>query len=249
MRFLEAHTVKDRALIHPRYSDQLVRRTMAKFYGEFQVDSFRRQMKESRKIEELILKFASYATAVLKKEPTLAGEGWKHELNNQIAQFIKLLRECLRNVHHVSPELHARLDAYTSKLAPALAAQSQYTQSDSGYESSTSNHPPAISWRIADMPLVKVVAQLFKIPDGPMQDEVDKIRGEIVTEKVRLSNHINNSSSVQTLPRLPSRISRPASRTSTPEPPSPAVARTLPRTQHGTTGNRPRLPNFSNSWS
>ncbi|KAG2005892.1 hypothetical protein CC2G_002258 [Coprinopsis cinerea AmutBmut pab1-1] len=175
----------------PAYSDQLVRRTMARFYGEFQVDTFKRQMKENRKIEELILKFATYATTVLKKEPTLAAEGWKYELNNQIAQFIKLLRESLRNVHHVSPELLARLDTYTAKLAPALAAAQQYTQSDSGYESSTSrdsyyHQPPTISWNIADMPLVKVVGQLFKIPEHAMQQEVDRIRGQIVTDKAAL---------------------------------------------------------------
>lgn len=174
----------------PGYSDQLVRRTMAKFYGEFTLDTFRRQMKESRKIEELILKFASYATGVLRKEPTLAGDGWKLELNNQIAQFIKLLRECLRNVHHVSPELLQRLDTYTSKLAPALAAQSQYAQSDSGYESSstTTNQQPSISWNVADMPMVKIVAHLFKIPDSAIQNEVDRIRGQIVNEKAALTD-------------------------------------------------------------
>ena len=162
---------------------------MGKFYTEFTVDSFKRQMKESRKIEELILRFASNATGILKKEPTLAGEGWKLELNNQIAQFIKLLRECLRSVHHVSPELLSRLDAYTAKLAPALAAQSQSTQSDSGYESSASrdyhHHAPSISWNVADMPLVKVVARLFKIPDVSMQSEVDRVRSELALEKVR----------------------------------------------------------------
>ena len=70
----------------------------------------------TKKIEELILMFATHATGVLKKEPSLAGDGWKFELNNQIAQFIKLLRECLRNVNHVSQELLSRLDTYTAKL-------------------------------------------------------------------------------------------------------------------------------------
>ncbi|TFK24862.1 cytoplasm protein [Coprinopsis marcescibilis] len=176
----------------PAYSDQFVRRTMARFYGEFTDNSFKRQMKENRKIEELILKFATIATGVLKKEPTLAGDGWKIELNNQIAQFIKLLRECLRNVHHVSPELVARLDGYTAKLAPALAAAQQATsQSDSGYDSGTSRdsfQAPTISYNIADMPLVKVVAKLFKIPDHAIQTEVDRIRQQTVTEKAALKD-------------------------------------------------------------
>jgi len=177
-----------------RYSDQLVRRTMGKFYGQFMVDSFKRQMKENRKIEELILMFATHATSVLKKEPTLAGEGWKLELNNQIAQFIKLLRECLRNVSHVSPELTSRLDTYTAKLAPTLAlrgagAGSHY--SDSGYDSASTRGDrdsisvPSISHKVEDMHLVKIVASLFKLPENALQQEVDQVRGSVVTEKVR----------------------------------------------------------------
>ena len=54
-----------------RYSDQLTRRTMAVFYGQVKDETFRKQMKENRKIEELILMFATNATNVLKKEPTL----------------------------------------------------------------------------------------------------------------------------------------------------------------------------------
>lgn len=157
---------------------------MGKFYGQFMVDSFKRQMKDSRKIEELILMFATHATSVLKKEPTLAGDGWKLELNNQIAQFIKLLRECLRNVSHVSPELLGRLDTYTAKLAPAL--NQGYSHSDSGYDSGSVRGDPAPQVGVADMSLVKIVANLFKIPDQAVQAEVDKIRGSVVSEKVRI---------------------------------------------------------------
>ncbi|KAL0578062.1 hypothetical protein V5O48_003924 [Marasmius crinis-equi] len=132
------------------YSDQLVRRTMAKFYGQFMVDTFRRQMKENRKIEELILLFATQATGVLRKEPTLSGDMWKVELNKHIALFVKLLRECLRNLNHVSPELMSRLDVYSAKLAPAY--------SDSGYESSASrdrepSSSVSISGSVNDMEL------------------------------------------------------------------------------------------------
>ncbi|KAJ6478601.1 hypothetical protein C8R47DRAFT_983974 [Mycena vitilis] len=170
----------------PAYSDQLVRRTMAKFYGQFLVDSFKRQMKENRKIEELILMFATHATTVLKKEPTLAGDGWKLELNNQIAVFVKMLRECLRSVNHVSPELLSRLDTYTAKLAPSQ------TYSDSGYDSaSTSNREsisvPSVSGSVADMDLVRVVAALFRIPESEAQQEIDGLRS-ICTEKAALTD-------------------------------------------------------------
>ena len=160
---------------------------MAKFYGQFMVDSFKRQMKENRKIEELILMFATHATGVLKKEPSLAGDGWKFELNNQIAQFIKLLRECLRNVNHVSQELLSRLDTYTAKLAPTLNQGS--TNSDSGYDSASTSRDhsvtiPSTSANVADMPLVKTVAVLFKVPEHAIQAEVEQLRTQIVSEKV-----------------------------------------------------------------
>lgn len=166
------------------YSDQLTRRTMAVFYGQVKDETFRRQMKENRKIEELILMFATNATNVLKKEPSLAGDGWKVELNNHIAQFIRLLRECLRHISHVSPELTARLDMYTAKLAPA-----QQTYSDSGYDSaSTSNRDSVVSSRrismqVNDMPLVVTAAKLFKIPVNAIQKEIEDM-AKYCTEKV-----------------------------------------------------------------
>lgn len=167
---------------------------MAKFYGQFMVDTFKRQMKENRKIEELILMFATHATSVLKKEPSLAGDGWKLELNNQIAHFIRLLRECLRSVSHVSPELLSRLDTYTAKLAPTISASSKLvgsTHSDSGYDSTSTRgdrdssfSAPQAGADVASMTMVKIVARLFKIPEGAIEQEVDKIRGTLVTEKV-----------------------------------------------------------------
>ncbi|EKM52682.1 uncharacterized protein PHACADRAFT_261272 [Phanerochaete carnosa HHB-10118-sp] len=162
----------------PAYSDQLIRRTMAVFYGQVKDESFRRQMKENRKIEEMILMFATNATNVLRKEPTLAGDGWKVELNNHIAQFIKLLRECLKNVSHVSSELTARLDMYTAKLAPSIA-QTQ-THSDSGYDSSSTRDSMYVSSKrlstsVNDMPLVLTAAKLFKMQADEVQREIDEL--------------------------------------------------------------------------
>ncbi|KAA1475982.1 hypothetical protein DENSPDRAFT_784248 [Dentipellis sp. KUC8613] len=159
------------------YSDQLIRRTMAVFYGQFKVDSFKRQMKENRKIEELILMFATHATNILKKDPSLAGDGWKFELNNHIFQFVKLLQESLRTVSHVSPELTSRLDMYAAKLAPV-----SQTPSDSGYDSA-STHRDSVSSSVAgpstnvkDMPLVMTVSNLFQIRSDLLQREVEKLK-------------------------------------------------------------------------
>ena len=157
---------------------------MAVFYGQVKDETFRRQMKENRKIEELILMFATNATNVLKKEPTLAGDAWKMELNNHIGLFVRLLRDCLRHISHVSPELTARLDMYTAKLAPP-----QQSYSDSGYDSaSTSNRDSftaskQISTSISDMPLVQTASKLFKLSAGHVQKEIDDLM-KICSEKV-----------------------------------------------------------------
>ena len=185
MRLLSvSHRRIDSSYAAASYHDQLIRRTMAVFYGQVKDESFRRQMKENRKIEELILMFATNATNVLKKEPTLAGDGWKIELNNHIAQFIRLLRDCLRHVSHVSPELTARLDMYTAKLAPAQAAYS-----DSGYDSSSTSRDrdsissqKRISMSVRDMPLVQTAARLFKIPDTESQQQIEEM-SKYCTEK------------------------------------------------------------------
>ncbi|KZT68058.1 hypothetical protein DAEQUDRAFT_766639 [Daedalea quercina L-15889] len=157
----------------PAYSDQLTRRTMAVFYGQVKDDSFRRQMKENRKIEELILMFATNATNVLKKEPSLTGDGWKIELNNHISYFVRLLRECLRQISHVPPELTSRLDMYAAKLTPSQAA------SDSGYDSSSTRDsmvsPKRVSQNISDMPLLLTAAHLFKLPEPSIQQEMQEL--------------------------------------------------------------------------
>ncbi|KZV65898.1 hypothetical protein PENSPDRAFT_655387 [Peniophora sp. CONT] len=172
------------------YSDQLLRRTMAVFYGQFKVESFKRQMKENRKIEELILLFATHATGILRKDPALSGDAWKPELNSHIAQFVRLLREALRGLSHVDRELTARLDMYAAKLAPPAGGQS-----DSGYESSSTTGrdrdsvssvgTPGLSMNVNDMSLVLVVAKLFGIRTDLLQREIEKIKA-FCTERAAL---------------------------------------------------------------
>lgn len=167
---------------------------MAVFYGQFKVDSFKRQMKENRKIEELILMFATHATGVLKKDQSLSGDGWKIELNNHIAQFVKLLRESLRNLNHVSPELVSRLDMYAAKLSAPVGGQEVGAGSESGYDSSSTKGDGdyvnvgkmGLSQTIHDMPLVMIVANLFQVRHDLLQREIDKMKA-FCTERVRHS--------------------------------------------------------------
>ena len=160
---------------------------MGAFYGQVE-DSFHRQTKENRKIEELILMFTTNATSVLKKDPSLAEDKQKTELNNHITLFVNLLRDCLHGPSHVSPELMQRLDVYTAKIAPQQQSRTAYD--DSGYDSNSPDRdrdsvvsPNGISGNIADMPLVMTVARLFKISEQILQGEVNRM-SKFCTERV-----------------------------------------------------------------
>lgn len=126
--------------------------------------------------------FASTSTGILRKDPQLGGDVWKVELNNQIAQFVRMLHDCLRNVNHISPELTARLDMYTAKLAPSIESSNGPAvpgpSRGSGTYSSLS-----ISHNVNDMKLVKVVADLYGISDSELQVQVNNLR-RTCTEKV-----------------------------------------------------------------
>jgi hypothetical protein len=134
--------------------------------------------------------YCTHSTNVLKKEPSLAGEGWKLELNNQIAIFVGILRDCLRGLNHVSPELTARLDQYAAKLVPQ---QQQSTPSDSGYDSASNRDSvyslPGFSgpnFYISEMPLAQTVASLFQLDHQSTQHEIDQLK-RMCDERVSLS--------------------------------------------------------------
>jgi hypothetical protein len=148
-------------------------------------------MKENRKIEEMILMFATTATGVLRRDPSLAGDTWKLELNKHIGMFVRMLRECLKSVSHVSPELHSRLDMYAAKLAPSPSP------TDSGYDtaSTTSRRNDSISspsslglsMSVMDMEMVKTVAMLFGHSLQDVQREIYQLKHSC-TEKAAMSD-------------------------------------------------------------
>lgn len=136
--------------------------------------------------------FATCATKILKNDPTLSpGDAWKMELNKHIAMFVRMLRECLRNMSHVSAELIARLDMYAAKLAPSPSS------ADSGYETASSSSASrargesvtsgtmgaGLSMSVTDMPMAKVVASLFGADLQVVQSEIHQIK-HFCTERV-----------------------------------------------------------------
>jgi hypothetical protein len=82
-------------------------------------------LKDSRKLEDLILAFVSASTRALKKEQDLAEGRWKEELNAQILVFLDLLGDNLGSVGSGAGELRARLSTYRSRLNPDRITPSQ----------------------------------------------------------------------------------------------------------------------------
>lgn len=157
----------------------MTRRTVARFWTTFKDPTFYRTMERNRKIEELVLNFVTTASASLRQDPQLAAnDGWKLELNNQIAHFTRIVQDSLSKVSHVPPELTQRMEMYVSKLVPAPASAPQKEPSTSQPE-----HTPTTA-TLADMVMVRVVGRLFDKTDDELQREVTTIK-RICTEKVR----------------------------------------------------------------
>jgi hypothetical protein len=140
------------------------------------------QTLRNRKIEELILSFVTTATTSLRKDAELGPDGWKLELNNQIAHFVRTLRDALQLVSHVPPELTTRMDMYAEKLVPQNAADVARAARSAYPEPSTSTQS-TLSVNVHDMPLVKAVGKLFEKTDDELYREVQAIRSKC-TEKV-----------------------------------------------------------------
>lgn len=190
----------------PQYNDQYTRRVIAVFWGSLKAaekpssrepsTSSWRQIKENRKIEELILFFVTTATQALRKDPNLSGDAWKYELDAQISQFVLILRDCLRNTNHVPPEITSRLELYTARLAenarnpgghgvagrgtPSAAS----IPASAGAATGSSNPPPQ---SVDDMRLASVVGALFGKSKQELQSDVNLIK-QICSEKSALND-------------------------------------------------------------
>ena len=148
-------------------------------------------MRDSRKIEDLILPFVTSATKSLKKDEEMADGGWKFELNNQIALFLDLLAD---SIHSVGPssELMNRLENYRHRLrepAPSLAPSiiSERT-SVHGSERGLGDGESMLSARSRTDGLrgkdTEEVGKLFGLVDEGLQQKLRELQG-VCTEQVR----------------------------------------------------------------
>lgn len=183
------------------FKDMTFRSTVARFYGTFKEDSFQRQIKSNRKIEELILIFVTKAQETLKKgqpgQKPLGDEELKSELSKQVGYFITIIRESLDTLHGVSKELRERLESYQAKLVPkpspsagvgsnGSAVGSSSTPStpigpvggtaESSRRGSAASAAPAMDNPIKDSEMIRSVGALFAVDTEQLSKDVDFMR-------------------------------------------------------------------------
>jgi hypothetical protein len=161
-----------------RFNQADFRAVVGAFYGSYNNASFQRQLKENRKVEELILTFVTSAQGVLKKRANGTDE-WKEALMLHVGTFVSLIREVMASKEipsrHVSKELLDRMDSYLSRLS---MGQSSHTRAESIASVSTV--------AIDDMQLVRQVGAIFAVEPDQLQRDIATAK-KICTEKVRWS--------------------------------------------------------------
>lgn len=75
-------------------------------------------MKDTRSPEELILPFVTCCAKTVKKAPTIAESRHNAELNDQIRQFVQIVRETVAQVAPHLTDVLSRLDNYLSGMKP-----------------------------------------------------------------------------------------------------------------------------------
>lgn len=149
-------------------------------------------MRESRKIEDLILPFVTSATKSLQKDAEMQDGAWKFELNTQIGLFLDLLADSLYSVGP-SSELIGRLENYRQRIrepAPGPALAPSIVGERNSIHGSERGHGDAesvMSQRSRSDGLkgkeTEEVAQLFGMTDEALQQKLKELQ-PIVTEQV-----------------------------------------------------------------
>ncbi|WVR04402.1 hypothetical protein IAU60_001404 [Kwoniella sp. DSM 27419] len=163
----------------PKYTNQRFRRTIARFWSAPWADkSIQRQLKESRKVEEIILAFVSSATKTLQKDDELAEGAWKRELNAQTCMMLDLLGDSLSSLG-ASSEIHARLDSYRVRLKDADKASKEEPETASDISSNVNDE--------IDVSLVPIVMTLFDVSTEERERQSTLVR-VLCTEQAALND-------------------------------------------------------------
>ena len=169
---------------HPEYKEALVKRTFATFYAQFTEKSFYKNMKETRRPEDLVLIFYSSATKEIQKAKP-GDDSWKMLVDRHVVLFVRLIQNCLKeggwqNSHS---ELYTRMHTLETKLL----RNEQNLTDNSTLSVATNQLQPFVplSYNVNDMPLVRVVAKVFHVTLATCQQHIDQNRS-IWTEQAAL---------------------------------------------------------------
>lgn len=135
--------------------------------------TFQRQLKESRKIEDIILAFVSASTRALKKELDLVDGGWKTELNAQILVFLDLLSDNLNAVGSAAVELRNRLNTYRARLSSNEKASSTQATAVAATVKDDEHTPAPESDSVLS---TAMVAELFHLDSAALAERLQAIR-------------------------------------------------------------------------
>lgn len=110
----------------------------------------------------------------------MQGDEWKGHLMSQVAFFVGLIRDGLREVKHVPPELLSRLNIYLERLGPPIPASNE----TNGDAASTAPTVTPLATSAAASELVRQVALVFGVPEEQLKRDITAIK-RFCTEKVR----------------------------------------------------------------
>lgn len=149
---------------------------MALFWSSSWADkTFQRQLKESRKLEDVILAFVSAATKSLRKEHDLADGQWKVELNPQVLLFLDLLHDSLGSIGSGATDLRARLNTYRAGLQSDTRTTTTTTQAAS---MSSNDCGPLARPAFA----LDVVMKVLPVETSRLSEAIDKLRSNCTVE-------------------------------------------------------------------
>ncbi|KLT39881.1 hypothetical protein CC85DRAFT_288059 [Cutaneotrichosporon oleaginosum] len=155
----------------PKHTDQRFRRSVALFWSSSWADkTFQRQLKESRKVEDIILAFVSASTRALKKELDLVDGGWKVELNSQILVFLDMLSDNLNSIGSAAVELRSRLSTYRTRLQDDN--RRSVAPAPSALKEEVSVAVPSSDSTLS----TRVVAELFQLDSATLAERLQAIR-------------------------------------------------------------------------
>jgi hypothetical protein len=166
------------------YNDAAVKRTFAEAYTTFTAKDFRAQVKEDRKIEPYLLMFYTAATKAQARGKDPNGKSYNFMADRHTAMFVRLMCSVLRDIGK-SPELLSRLSTFESKILN----NDQNLSIDTGQEENNYVEVEIpLTYEVKDMPMVQLVARIFGVEHGRIQEDINKNR-PLWTEEAALRDY------------------------------------------------------------